>query len=358
MLTRVVACSCVQDALSGVIAAGTTDGSDAAVMEAAIEWLRKKGISTAAKKSGRVASEGLVALQSTAGAASLVEVNSETDFAAKNDLFKALCASVSDAALTLAKGAAPRSNGELDLASLQSASCADPTASAQVPVSAAVVNVVSTLRENVQVRRVAGLRVSRGVVGAYVHNAVLIEEGKTDPHPQVRLGRQASIVSLEVEGGSEPTEELQSLANKLAMQVVASVPRFVSRAEVPAAMIDAEKAIIAEQANAAPIHVPGQPQKKASKPKDAAQMARMVDGKINKWMSEIVLLEQPFVVAGGEEDAKPQSVQAVLDAESKKIGGKISVHAFQRFLVGEGVASNKGADSFAKEVAEKLAKAK
>jgi len=175
----------------------------------------------------------------------------------------------------------------------------------------------------------------------------------------VRLGRQASIVALEVTGASaEAAFGLQSLANKLAMQVVASTPRFATRADVPEDLIANERAVLTEQANAAPIPVPGQPIKKATKPKDPAQLAKMMDGKINKWLGEIVLMDQQFLV-GGEDASKPPTVAQVLEKEAGKLGSgaTVQIKAFQRFLVGEGVQTNKDADSFAKEVAEKLAKA-
>jgi elongation factor Ts len=277
-----------KDALSGVLSEGKVDATnEAAVMDAAVDWLRKKGVSTAAKKSGRVASEGLVALQASANgrAASLVDVNSETDFAARNTLFRGLCTSVSRAALQMAEQTAIV-GGEVPLASLQSTSCVDPTASnTTVPVSTAVTNVVSTLRENVQVRRVAGLAVQQGVVGTYVHNAVENDAATATAGPTVRLGRQAAIVALEVSGAPSTasaeavSQQLQSLANKLAMQVVAATPRYASRADVPAELVEAERAVLTEQANAAPVHVPGQPPKKPQKPKDAAQLAKMMDGK-------------------------------------------------------------------------------
>ena len=212
-----------KEALQSVLNAGAVDAADeAAVMDAAIEALRKKGISTAAKKSGRVASEGLVALQQGAAgagrAAALVEVNSETDFAARNTMFRALCTSVSHAALKLAQGNAATKTGEMELAALQAAECADPTASSSpsVPVSTALTNVVSTLRENVQVRRTAGLRVDRGVIGCYVHNAVSNEDG-SPVDPNVRMGRQACIVAVQVDGGdaAAQTDSLQQVANKV-----------------------------------------------------------------------------------------------------------------------------------------------
>lgn len=212
-----------KEALQSVLNAGAVDAAnEAAVMDAAVEALRKKGISTAAKKSGRVASEGLVVLQQGAAgsgrAAALVEVNSETDFAARNTMFRALCTSVSNAALKLAQGNAATKAGEMELATLQAAECADPTASSapSVPVSTALTNVVSTLRENVQVRRTAGLRVDRGVIGCYVHNAVTNEDG-SPADPNVRMGRQACIVAVQVDGGdaAAQTDSLQQVANKV-----------------------------------------------------------------------------------------------------------------------------------------------
>jgi len=354
-----------KDALNTAMRAARKDPADTdALLNEAIDTLRKKGISTAAKKSGRVASEGLVVARTSSNksSATLVEVNSETDFAARNDLFQQLCGSVSEAAIKLTEsGESAQAQREFDIAELSSTSCTDPTTpSSSVPVATALTNVVSSLRENVQVRRAAGVRIQpgAGVVGVYMHGAVA---GKSEGG--VKLGRQAAIVALEVEGGmpKEAEAELQQLANKVAMQVVASTPRYVSRSDVPAESIASERAVLTEQAHAPPIPVPGQVVKKQSKPKDPKQIERMVEGRLNKWLGEISLLDQSFLCAGsnGDEGGKVPSVAQYLTQESKRLcGGKtIHIRAFVRYLVGEGVQSNKSADSFAKEVAEKIAKA-
>lgn len=272
-----------RDALQAVLAEGKTDGSDAAVMQAAVEALRKKGISVAAKKSGRAASEGLVGVVVTDSgrAAALVELNSETDFAARNTQFKQLCANISGSAIQIAS-AAEQSAGDIELASLQASECIDASG-VQTTVGTAVTNIVVSLRENIQLRRVAGVSVREGVVGSYTHNAVDTSADSLafPAGSQVKMGRQGALVGLETDAPvtGKVQASLLAIANKLAMQIVATTPRYVTRNDIPSHVLAAERALLTEQANAPPIPVPGQPIKKATKPKDAKQVEKMVEGR-------------------------------------------------------------------------------
>jgi elongation factor Ts len=350
-----------RDALQGVLNSGSTDGSEPAVMQAAVEWLRKKGISTAAKKSGRAASEGLVSLyvSKDGTAAAMVELNSETDFAARNTTFRQLIASIGTTAGELA------SSGQV--VSLPAVSAAQPAGSATgaATIATAVTDAVTSLRENLQLRRVAGVKVTQGVVGTYVHNAVDLSEAglASDVAEHLRMGRQGALIGISASGtlSAENRCSLSGLANKLAMQIVASTPRFLRRADVPTEVIENERAVLTEQAHAPPVHVPGQPAKKSTgKPKDPKQVAKMVEGRLNKWLGEIVLEEQPIVVSGeGWDLSKAPTVGQVVKSASERYGAPLEIVAMERFLVGEGVQKqDKGADAFAKEVAEKIAKAK
>lgn len=279
-----------------------TDGD----LEAAVDWLRAKGLSKAAKKADRAAAEGVVAiaLAGTKGAA--IELNSETDFVARNEQFQKAASGVAKIALTAA-----------DHDALLAAKSPDGDGS----VSDLVTRLVATIGENITLRRSKVLSVSDGVVASYIHNAA------TDG-----MGRIGVLVALE-STGSKPA--LEDIGKKVAMHIAAVNPIALSEAEIPAERLAREKAIIADQTRQDP--------KAVGKPENVIE--KMMEGRIRKFFEESVLLKQVSVHAP---DGK-QTVEASIKEAEKAAGAPIALKAFLRFEVGEGV--EKKADDFAAEVA-------
>lgn len=270
-------------------------------MEAAIDWLRKKGLAKAAKKSGRVAAEGLVGVAVGDKAAAVVEVNSETDFVARNDGFQKMVSDIAATALTV--------GGDRDKLA------ATPYPGSAKSVEDYIVEMVGTIGENMSLRRSAGLAVSSGVVASYVHSAAA--EG---------LGKIGVIVGLESTGD---TDKLMALGKQVAMHIAAANPIAVSSAEVDQSVIEREKAIYADQA------------RQSGKPDNIIE--KMVEGRVRKFFEEVVLLQQVFVIDG------ENTVEKALKAAEKDVGGPIKVTGFFRFQLGEGV--EKAESDFAAEVA-------
>ena len=270
-------------------------------MEAAVDWLRAKGLAAAAKKSSRTAAEGLVgvAVAGTKGVA--VEVNSETDFVAKNDQFQDFVRSVTSVAL---------SNGVAD---------ADALASADYPgggtVSEKLVANIATIGENQTLRRVGSVSVSNGLVVDYVHNAVV-----------PGLGKIGVLVALE---GDASADVLQPLGKQLAMHIAAAFPLALSADQIDPAMLERERAIAAEKA--------------AESGKPAEIVAKMVDGAVAKFAKENALLSQLFVM-----DNKTPIADVVARA-AKDAGASIALKDYVRFQLGEGI--EKEESDFAAEVA-------
>jgi len=258
-------------------------------MEAAIDWLRKKGLSAAAKKSGRVASEGLIGLATGGHSAALVEVNSETDFVARNEHFQAFVRAV--AALALEAGG--------DVAALQAMAYPGSGETVQGQLT----NLIATIGENMNLRRTAYLAVDEGFVATYLHNVQA--EG---------LGRIGVLVALQ---SAAPRGVLEALGKKLAMHVAAANPAAVSRDQVDQSQLDRERNILSEQARAS-----GKPE---------AIIAKMVEGRLSKFYEDICLLEQTFVIDG------ESKVGAVIEAAAKEAGQPINVLGFVRLSLGEGV---------------------
>ncbi len=270
-------------------------------MEAAIDWLRKKGLSAAAKKAGRVAAEGLVSVAATGTKASMVEVNAETDFVARNDSFQAFALKAAKIALdTGADAEALKTKPYEGSASVQET----------------LTNLVATIGENMNIRRVANLSVSQGIVASYVHNALA-----------PNLGKIGVLVALE---SSADTAKLQELGKQLAMHIAAARPDALSVAEVDSKALDRERAILTEQAKA------------SGKPDNVIE--KMVEGRIRKYYEEVVLLEQVYVVDGETRIAK------VIENAAKTLGAPVAIKAFARYQLGEGI--EKAADDFAAEVAK------
>ncbi|WP_296573390.1 translation elongation factor Ts [Phreatobacter sp.] len=267
-------------------------------IEAAVDLLRKKGLSKAAKKAGRVAAEGLVGVVTAGPKAAVVEVNSETDFVARNDQFQGLVKAIAEVAL--------KTGNDVD------AILAAPVAAGGT-VADAIASAVATIGENMTLRRASVLSVSDGVVGSYIHNAV--EPG---------LGKIGVLVALESTGNKD---ELAALGRMVAMHVAAANPLALDAEGLDPAVVAREKAILAE--------------KNAGKPENV--IAKIVESGIKTYAKEVCLLEQLYIHDGGKTVA-----QALKEMESK-VGAPIKLTAFTRFALGEGI--EKAENDFAAEVA-------
>ncbi len=270
-------------------------------IEAAVDWLRKKGLSKAAKKSGRTAAEGLIGVATSGTRGALVEVNSETDFVARNEQFQGLVREIAAAALG--------TSGDV------AATAAAALPSTGKTVADSLTDAIATIGENMQLRRAAFVEVSEGVVASYVHNAV--SDG---------LGKIGVLVGLASTGDKA---KLAALGKQIAMHVAAAQPVAVRASEVDQTIVEREKAIFADQA------------RQSGKPE--AVIEKMIEGRIRKFYEEITLLAQAFVVN------PDQTVQAAVDAAAKEIGAPIEVTSFVRLVLGEGI--EKEASDFAAEVA-------
>jgi elongation factor Ts len=279
-------------------------GETAGDIETAIDWLRKKGLAAAAKKAGRVAAEGLVGVATGSVAGAAVEVNSETDFVARNEAFQDFVRSL--AGLALAKGD--------DLEALKAAAYPGESRT----VAEQLTHLVATIGENMNLRRAKRLQVGNGAVVSYVHNAL-----------SAGLGKIGVLVALESTGDSA---RLAALGKQLAMHIAAANPQFLDIASVDAASLDRERDVLREQARAS-----GKPD---------AIIDKMVDGRIRKYYEEVVLLEQIFVIDGESRIAK------VVEAVAKEIGAPIAIASFVRFALGEGIEKEHA--DFAAEVAAQL----
>jgi elongation factor Ts len=263
-------------------------------IQAAIDWLRKKGLSAAAKKSGRVASEGLIGIALAPGKAAMVEINAETDFVARNEAFQAYVETAAKTALE---------TGE-DTEALKAA--AYPGTGRNFAEE--LVHLVATIGENMTIRRVAVISVPGGVAASYVHGAL-----------KPGLGKIGVIVGLD----GKADEAIEALGKQIGMHVAATRPDVLSIAEVDPAALEREKNILSDQARAS-----GKPE---------AIIAKMVEGRIKKYYDDVVLLEQVWVHDG---ESKVKSVV-------EKAGA--SVTRFVRFHLGEGI--EKETSDFAAEVA-------
>jgi elongation factor Ts len=260
-----------------------TDGN----LEAAVDWLRKKGLSKAAKKAGRVAAEGLVGVALSATKGILVEVNSETDFVARNDLFQGLVKMIADAALST--GA--------DVDKILAARVGNIT------IAAAIADTIAKVGENMTLRRAAELSVGQGVVASYVHNSV------TDG-----LGRIGVIVTLESTG---KVDELKAFGRLVAMHVSFANPQAIDPSGLDPATVAREKGVLAAKAEGKPANV----------------VEKIVESGLRSFYKEVCLLEQAFIF---DEKNKQSVAQAVKEAETKA-GGPIKIVGFRRLALGEGI---------------------
>jgi len=260
-----------------------TDGN----MESAVDWLRTKGLAKAAKKAGRVAAEGLIAVAGSGDRAAMVELNSETDFVSRNDQFQSLVTAVADAALG--------TDGKVESV------LAAPIAGGST-VEAAITDAVATIGENMTLRRAAALSVDEGVVASYVHAA------------SPGLGKIGVIVGLKSSGDAE---KLAALGRQIAMHIAAAGPLAVDADRIDAETIKRERAIFAEQA------------RESGKPEQIIE--KMVEGRMRKFFEESVLVKQAFIM-----DTE-RTVEAVLKDAAKDVGAPVEVTDFVAFRLGEGI---------------------
>ena len=279
----------------------TETGGD---VEGGVDWLRKKGFAAAAKKAGRVAAEGLVGLVTEGARGALCEVNSETDFVARNEDFQNFVGTVTRLALEAggdlkALGAAPYPDGGHTVAE-------------------ALTQMIAKIGENMSLRRAVALRVADGVVAGYVHNQAA-----------PGLGKIGVLVALESTGDAD---KLGAFGRQLAMHVAAAAPRAIDAKDIDPAALERERNVLAEQARA------------SGKPDNIVE--KMVEGRLRKYYEETCLLEQVFVIDG------ESKVREAVEAAAKDLGAPIEVAGFHRFQLGEGVEREES--DFAAEVAAQL----
>lgn len=270
-------------------------------MEAAIDWLRKKGIASAAKKADRAATEGLVVAVSNGTQGILLEVNCETDFVAKNADFQNMVTATAQAALQ---------NKTVDIEAIKALNVNGKSA------QDGLTELVAKIGENMSFRRAQILEVGQGAVATYIHNAVVDNAGK--------IG-----VLVALESTSNNTDRLNQLGRQIAMHIAAAKPEALSRNDVDASLLEREKTILVDQAKA------------SGKPDSIIE--KMVEGRLNKYYEEVCLLEQTFVLDG------ENKVATVVENLGKELGAPVTLKAFTRFTLGEGM--EKKQSDFAAEVA-------
>ncbi len=275
-------------------ALGETNGD----LEGAVDWLRKKGLAKAAKKVGRVAADGLIGIAVAGNKGVVVEVNSETDFVARNDLFQGLVKMIASVAL----------DAGTDVNKILAARVGDRT------VADAVNETIAKIGENMTLRRAAALTVGKGVVASYVHSSVI--DG---------LGKIGVIVALELGGKAD---ELKAFGRMVAMHVAAANPQAINSSGLDPAAIEREKGVLAAKSEGKPANV----------------VEKIVESGLKTFYKEVCLLEQGYAI----EEGKKTVAQAIKEAEGK-VGDPIKVTGFVRFALGEGI--DKPTDDFGGEVA-------
>ncbi len=271
-------------------------------VEAAVDWLRKKGLSSAAKKAGRTASEGLVGVAISGGTGVLVEINSETDFVARNEQFQGLVRQITDLAL----------DGPADADALSAA----PYPGQDRTVAEEISHLVATIGEKLTLRRAAGISTSPGVVAAYTHNAAA-----------PGLGKIGVLVALKTEAKAD---QIENLGKQLAMHIAAANPKAVNVEDLELGLVERERQVLADQA------------RESGKPEEIIE--KMVEGRLRKFYEESVLLSQTWVIDG------ETKVASVLEAAAAEAGCSVEVGGFLRYVLGEGI--EKAETDFAAEVAE------
>jgi elongation factor Ts len=287
--------------------AGMMDAKNALVeckgnMEEAVDWLRKKGLSKAAKKSGRVAAEGLVAVTSSADGktAAVVEVNAETDFVARNEQFQSFVVKTAQIALEAADG-------------IDNVAAAEYAGGKNVKDT--LTSLIATIGENMNLRRSQKVSVDSGYIASYIHNAAA-----------PNLGKIGVLVALE---SAAPADKLQSLGKQLAMHVAAANPEFLDIASVDPKAVEREKNVQRETARA------------SGKPDDIIE--KMLEGRMRKFYEEVCLLEQIFIMDG------ETKISALLEKAAKEVGAPVKLAGYVRYALGEGI--EKEETDFAAEVA-------
>lgn len=270
-------------------------------MEAAQDWLRKKGLSKAAKKAGRVAAEGLIGVAVRGPKAVVVELNSETDFVARNDLFQGLVKMAANVAF----------DAGADVEAIKAAKVG------AISVNEAINDTIAKIGENMSLRRAAIVEVSKGAIGSYIHNAV--SDG---------LGKIGVLVGLESTGN---VDELTALGRQLAMHVASSNPLALDASGVDPEIVKREKDVLADK-----FRQQGKPE---------AMIEKIVESGIKTFYKEQTFLEQPFIF---DDSGKKSVAQAVKEAEGK-VGGPIKITGFVRYGLGEGIEKQEA--DFAAEVA-------
>jgi len=276
-------------------ALGETNGD----LEAAVDWLRKKGLAKAAKKAGRIAAEGLIGMLVAPTKGVVVEVNSETDFVARNDQFQGLVKMIAQVALDV--GA--------DVEKIKAAKVGSVT------VEHAIADAIATIGENMTLRRAAEIKVEKGVVASYVHSAVV--EG---------LGKIGVLVALESSG---KTEELSAIGRMIAMHIAASHPQAIDSTRLDPIVVQREKNVLAD--------------KFRSQGKPENVIVKIVESGLKTFYKEVCLLDQAYI-----HDPDKSVAQALKEAEGK-VGGPIKVAGYVRYALGEGIERAEG--DFAAEVA-------
>ncbi len=275
-------------------------------MEEAIDWLRKKGLASAAKKAGRIAAEGLVSVYVEGNAGAVVEVNSETDFVAKNEIFQNYVENAAKAALAV-KG---------DIEALKSFVCLETGKD----MGTILTDMIAKICENMNLRRSAYLNANNGIICSYVHNSV-----------RSTLGKIGVLVAVE---GNTDKAKMQEFGKHIAMHIAAANPIAMTIADVPASSVEHEKSIFSEQALA------------SGKPANIVE--KMVEGRIRKYYEEVVLEEQAYIM---DPDKKVKDIMAEF---AKENNAEVKLGGFVCFKLGEGL--QKKEEDFAAEVAAQLGK--
>jgi len=270
-------------------------------IEAAVDWLRTKGLSAAEKKAGRVASEGLIGISVEGGTGALVEVNAETDFVARNDDFQAFVQTVADLA---------RASGD-DLEALKAADYPETDRTVEEELT----HMIATIGENMSLRRVQNVTAGNGALGSYMHNALI-----------PGLGKIGVLVALESEADAAAFE---TLVKQIAMHVAAAKPQAVNRDGLDQAVVERERDVLVEQA------------RESGKPEEIIE--KMIEGRMRKYYEEVCLLDQTFVIDG------ESKIEKVLEDAGKEAGKPVSVSTFGLFILGEGIEKKK--EDFVAEVA-------
>ncbi len=262
-------------------------------IEKAKEWLRKQGLSSANKKMDRTTSEGVIAIASNANTATLIELNSETDFVAKNEKFISLANAIAEAGLA---------NDSADIESLQDCKITGSNAT----VNDAIVESIATLGENIRLTRIGSVSIMNGVIEYYIHNAI---PGSTT------CGKIGVVVAMETPSTVVDVAKLRTTAKQIAMHIAAAKPEALNVESLHPARLQKEKEILSETA------------RQSGKPENVIE--KMIEGRIRKFYEEVILMEQFFIMQ------PDQKISHVLEALSKDIGNEVKLSGYIRFSVGE-----------------------